>query len=56
MFNLIGMNIEDALKLGFRIRVTSINGIRLNVDKKYIRNRRNVHVYNGIIVREVDRG
>ena len=56
MDNLIGMTIEHARQLGDAIRITSLDGINVSVDKKYMPSRRNVQIINGKIVSETNRG
>jgi hypothetical protein len=38
------MTVEEIKQLGIVIRVTSIDGIQLSVDKKYMPSRRNVQI------------
>ena len=53
---LIGLTVEQAREKGNKIRVTQMDGIDLMVDKKHIPSRRNVHVKDGIIIKETSRG
>jgi hypothetical protein len=50
------MTFEQAKELGNIIRITSIDGIKLSVDKKYMPSRKNVQIENGKIVSESKRG
>ena len=56
MNNLIGLNIEQAKQIYKTIRITSIDGNKLNIDKKHMPSRRNVQIKNGKIISESGRG
>ena len=57
MDNLIGLSLEQAkILVNNAIRVTSIDGLKLSVDKKHMPSRRNVKIENGIIVFEGPKG
>ncbi len=56
MDNIIGLTVEDAKQLENIIRITSIDGVKVLIDKKHMPIRRNVHIENGRIVFESRRG
>jgi hypothetical protein len=54
--NVIGLTIEEARQQCSNIRVVSVNGENLHVDKKFQQKRRNVKIVNNIIVSENQNG
>ena len=54
--NLIGLTIEEARQQCSNIRVVSVNGENLRVDKKFQQKRRSVKIVNNIIVSENQNG